>query len=186
MQKYLLAVLFLALIGCSGFDENKANLNVTSLDPDKAEEVKLSDFVNDIEYVKLSTANDFYIGEIEKILVTDTRIYVLDAYRSEGLFVFDRNGNAIFKIQNYGRGPGEFMGPYDFVLDDIENKIIVYSAGEAKLSYYEMDDGSFIEDKPLNFWIERFEKINDGYVFFLNNRLTKENKHNIIFTEISI
>ncbi|MEX0723363.1 MAG: 6-bladed beta-propeller [Gracilimonas sp.] len=101
MQKYLLAILFFALMGCSGFDKDQAKSNVISLAPEKAEEVNLSDFISDVDYLKLSSENNFYIGEIEKILVTEDRIYILDAYRSSGLFVFNRRGNTLFKIQNH-------------------------------------------------------------------------------------
>ncbi|MEX0722229.1 MAG: 6-bladed beta-propeller, partial [Gracilimonas sp.] len=86
-------------------------------------------------------------------------------------------------IQNYGRGPGEFMGPYDFVLNEKEDEIIIYSAMDAKLSFFDIEDGSFIKDKPLNFWMGRFEKLDEGFVFFLNNRLTKETEYNVIFTD---
>lgn len=185
MKKFLIVVVFIFLNSCSSQLDYEAERNI-SLNPEDAEITNLSQFIENVEFVKLSTEDGAYIGSIEKVKVTENRIYILDAYNSVALYVYDRLGNLLFKIANYGRGPGEFLGPYDFTIDNVNGMISIYDASAIKLSFYDINDGKFIKDELLDFSVRRFEAVDGRYVFYTDNRIEKNVSHNIIITDSSL
>ncbi|HSH53072.1 MAG TPA: 6-bladed beta-propeller [Bacteroidales bacterium] len=174
---------FIILCSCSKNAEKKYKAEKLNVDPDAAEQVNLSQFVDNIEYVKLSSKKNAYIGSIEKVIVTEDRIYVLDAYNSVDLFVFDRKGNFLFDLGKYGRGPGEFMGPYDFAIDWQAKEIVIYDARGIKLSFFNLEDGRFIRDERLDFRFRRFDIYQGTYIFYLDNPINKDIISNIIIRD---
>lgn len=183
---YLFALVFLS---CSSNQESK-DIPVLQLDPTETKEVNLSSFITEVEYVKLDSRNNKYIGEVEKILVTDDRIYVLDPYNAIALYVYDREGTLLFDISNLGQGPGEFMAPYDFDINENTDEIVVYDANRNKLIFYERESGNFIREEKLEFFPKRFKVINNGFIFFMNNEVAGKVSQNqnvlIADTELNI
>lgn len=172
-------VLLFVFAGCS---DNKEPRHVLAIDPTDTRPARLSEFISNYEFLKLSTSDNSFIGDIDKLLVTDTRIYVLDPRQSIALYVYNRTGELEFKIANYGRGPGEFMGPYDFAIDDNRGEIIIFDARALKLCYYSIIDGSYIKEVNLDFQFFRFMVMDNTYIFFLNNIASKY-EHNILITD---
>ncbi|MEP1152695.1 MAG: 6-bladed beta-propeller [Balneola sp.] len=196
MKQFLVYLSVLFFLSCSN-NQKSEGIPVLQLDPNETEEVNLSSFISEVEYVKLDSGNNKYIGEVEKILVTDDRIYVLDPYQAIALYVYDREGALLFDISNYGRGPGEFMGPYDFDINEATNEIVVYDASSNKLIFYEEENGNFKREEKIEFFPSRFNVLNDGYIFYMNNQtagkvsqnynvLIADNELNIIDRKISI
>jgi len=178
----LLLTLFIG-ISCTSGERENTSVKSFSINPETATNVHLSKIVNDVSFVKLESKKGSFIGRIEKIVFTKDRIFILDAYSSLKLFVYDLQGNFLFNIDNYGRGPGEFMGPYDFTINYDTGEIIIYDANEIKLSFYDINDGTFIEDKLLDFRFRRFESFNNQFVFYTDNRVNRQICCNIIITD---
>lgn len=57
---------------------------------------------NQIDYIKLDSSEP--IGVIDKMVVTKDKIFILDAYAAQQIFVFDKTGKLLFRIKNKGRG----------------------------------------------------------------------------------
>ncbi len=84
----------------------------------------------------LNIPDDIIEIGIDKISVTDDRIFILDTRITNKLYVFDNNGNLKTTIGERGKAKGEFIGkPDDFfvdkkkrmhVFDMIGHKIIVF------------------------------------------------------------
>ncbi|MEX0608277.1 MAG: 6-bladed beta-propeller [Balneolaceae bacterium] len=180
-MKYTVVLFSAFLFNCSGSIERVKNSSELEINPANVSATKYSSFVKNVEFIKLDSAK--YFGSIEKLLVTKDRLFILDSYNSLALYVYNRKGELLFDISNYGRGPGEFMGPYDFAIDKKSEEIIIYDARGSKFSYFNLDDGSFIEDKILKFRFRRFEVFNDGYIFYLDNRKDPNVVNNIIVTD---
>lgn len=178
---FLVAVLC-CFLGCTNEVEKHQQKSI-SLNPDNASEIKELNFVKEVSFLKLSNTQDAYIGSIWNIRVTQKRIYLLDSFNSLALFVYDRKGDLLFKIDNYGRGPGEFMAPYSFAVDEYKDEIIIFDGSGRKLCFYSIDNGLFIREKPLKYEISRFEVTENKYVFFLNNSLSGSSDYNIIITD---
>jgi hypothetical protein len=73
---------------------------------------KLSDFATNIEYIPLQTVESSLMGgSIRKIIKKDKRIYISNA---KNIMCFDTEGKFLFKLDNEGRGPGEYTVIFDF------------------------------------------------------------------------
>ncbi|MEX0724068.1 MAG: 6-bladed beta-propeller [Gracilimonas sp.] len=178
----LVLFLFSVLIGCND-NFKDANHAITEIDVDKADSVYVSDFVKQVTYIPLSNTNRTLIGNVDKVRMDEDRIYVLDMYQSVGVFVYDHSGNFLFKIQNFGRGPGEFMGPYDFTIDYENDEIVIYDARGMKICFYDKETGQFLREKLFEFRFRRFEAISDGFLFHTDNRPNPNICCNIIKTD---
>ncbi len=183
MKKIFLLLSAIILTGC--FREViPGPEKVIKLNPDSVEETKLSKVFGNYDYLELSSKeNTPLIGDIHRMEVTEDRIYILDAFQALTLNVYDRKGELIFNISNVGRGPGEFLGPYSFAIDEKAERIIIYDGAGLKLCFYDIENGTFIEEKPLEFAISKFKVLSNGYVFFLNNRTYLGFSYNIIITD---
>ena len=72
---------------------------------------ELLDMVRQVDYIKLDSSEP--IGVIDKMIVTKDKIYILDCYTAQQIFVFDKTGNLLFRIKNKGRGPKEYLSVAD-------------------------------------------------------------------------
>lgn len=83
--------------------------------------ITVSDFIENLSYVRLETNAECLIEGNLRVLVKDENILIITPERC---LLFDRRSGAyIREIAHYGRGPGEFQSPYGFFL-------------ESTLSYY--------------------------------------------------
>ncbi|MFU8812495.1 MAG: 6-bladed beta-propeller [Balneolaceae bacterium] len=186
MNRFIILFLLISISGCHAENIDEIDVRVLELDPQNVQQLKFSDIVSEFKFVKLNTPENIYFGNADKIIVSDNRIYVLDIFTGEKLLVFDIHGEFIFEISTHGRGPGELLQPADFIVDTEGEKIVILDQGNIKLSFYNIADGSFIEDKTLNFWTYYFHKNGEGYVFFNNNLQNAQNNHNVLFTDNSL
>lgn len=103
---------------------------------------EMLDRVKSIEYIKLDSSEP--IGVIDKMIVTKDKIYILDCYTAQQIFVFDKTGNLLFRIKNKGRGPKEYQSIRDMQVDTIRNEILVNDAPARSYLYFSADDGAFL------------------------------------------
>lgn len=120
MRYTLLFVLLLLGISCS--DRNSVTSHSTEsalhLNPEKTADVKLSSFINSIKFTELSTGGDNFFATVDKLLIAENKVFILDKYQALTLFVYNLEGEFLYKIDNYGRGPGEYEAPSDFAIDN--------------------------------------------------------------------
>lgn len=98
--------------------------------------------MNKINYIQLDSKE--LIGEISKMIVTDDKIYIMDSFVSQQVFVFDKKGKLLFCIDQKGHGPGDFISVWDIQVDTLKNEILVNDALGLSHIYYSTDDGKFI------------------------------------------
>ena len=103
---------------------------------------EMLDRVKSIDYIKLDSSEP--IGVIDKMIVTKDKIYILDCYTAQQIFVFDKTGNLLFRIKNKGRGPKEYLSVADMQVDTIRNEILVNDALARSYLYYSTDDETFL------------------------------------------
>ena len=66
--------------------------------------------------IPLETTEESLIAEIDKILIHEEKIYILDS-RQNIVFVFNIDGHFLFKIDKKGRGPEEYNFLYDIAIN---------------------------------------------------------------------
>ena len=120
---------------------------------------ELLDMVRQVDYIKLDSSEP--IGVIDKMIVTKDKIYILDCYTAQQIFVFDKTGNLLFRIKNKGRGPKEYLSVADMQVDTIRNEILVNDALARSYLYFSTDDGTFLrrEKGIANCYLARIDSL---------------------------
>ncbi|MDR0575034.1 MAG: 6-bladed beta-propeller [Tannerella sp.] len=133
----VLAIILFVMAGCGSNKQSTDDfiiVDVTGSYPEK--ELILQDFM-DVEYIPLETTGEFitqgivnYVGK-EVILVTN-RINDGD------IFIFDRTGKALRKINRKGQGSEEYTNITQIVLDEDNNEIFVIAYSVRKIMVYDL------------------------------------------------
>lgn len=98
------------------------------------EKVNLSTITDDIECVKLETNDKCLVGNISRSMLKDSLIILKDDL--ERLFIFNKKGKCLLKLNKKGQGPQEYLyiSSFDvslknkliYIYDGLSQKIIIY------------------------------------------------------------
>ena len=127
---------------------------------------KLLDMIQSIDYIKLDSSEP--MGPINKMIVTNDKIFIMDSFAAQQIFVFDKTGKLLYRIKNKGRGPKEYISIWDIQVDTIRNEILLNDALARSYLYFSADDGQFIrrEKGIANCYVARIDSL---YVNLQNN-----------------
>lgn len=103
-------------------------------------------FFSGYHYVRLDNDKDCLLSGIEKVLVTDTYISILDKDR---ILFFQPDGRFSSKIERRGRGTGEYRKIDDYAIQG--NLVYILSRLEKKIKFYTFD-GNYVGKMDLNDW----------------------------------
>jgi len=151
--------------------------------------INVSEVIDEFEMTPLETTDESLIGYIDKIDFYGDRIYVLDSHYSSSIFVFSKEGKFLSKLSRKGRGPGEFIYPMSFAIDQ-RGAILVLDMNLSRLLKYNIDDLSFIEEVPLpaipgpspmTFTID--EEMNWYYFYKPTNWNIPDDRYNFIISD---
>ncbi|MDR2036439.1 MAG: 6-bladed beta-propeller [Bacteroidales bacterium] len=141
----LIAVIFLFMLAACGGNKQSGNpddalitVDVMASYPKK--ELILQDFM-DVEYIPLETNNEFlcegFVQDIGKHTI------LVKNYKSDGdIFVYDRTGKALRKINRMGKGPEEYNYALGITLDEENNEMFVNDHAPKKIMVYDLE-GNF-------------------------------------------
>ncbi|REG94509.1 6-bladed beta-propeller [Algoriphagus antarcticus] len=122
MRKSALSILpvlvFNFLTGCNEPAENIETSIITTIPFAEAKEFKLSDFVEEQKYILLSTDEDALFKRVDKLIAKNEHFYLFDHLANSGVLVFDKDGNFVQKIGDFGDGPKQLKGITDFQVGD--------------------------------------------------------------------
>jgi hypothetical protein len=110
-------------------------VDVTASYPEK--ELILQDFM-DVEYIPLET-NDIFVTQ-GVVMAIGSKYIIVKNWGHEGdIFVFDRkSGKGLRKINRKGKGPEEYVGLSDIVLDEENNELFINSFSMKKILVYDL------------------------------------------------
>ena len=141
-------ILFCSCNSKRSSDSSKSDsiIRIDLLSKPKASVTKLSEFAENIEYIPLQTTKNSLLGEFAlKIVSVNNKIYVRNSGLNGEIMCFDVNGKFLFKLQNLGRGPGEYSSITDFdvssdnkiltIMSSVDRKVIVYGISDAGASF---------------------------------------------------
>ncbi|MDR2145397.1 MAG: 6-bladed beta-propeller [Tannerella sp.] len=141
-------ILLVVLTGCGSgkhSTDDFITVDVTASYPKK--ELILQDFM-DVEYIPLETNDEFIT---QGIVLYVSRKYILT--RNQGMdgviFIFDRNGQGIRKINRKGQGPEDYTFINSLVLDEDEGEIFVHDYSQSKILVYDLN-GKFSRSLKYN------------------------------------
>ena len=127
---------------------------------------KLSSLVKECQFIPLELTDKSVIGNIDKVLMADTLLFVMDSRISGGVFVFNiKNGTFIRKIGDIGNGHGEYHELYDMAIDTATQSIFLLCEKRRLLRF--SFSGQYKEEKALPFlainveyWKNKFYFVN--------------------------
>ena len=167
--------------------ESKIGYNelLISVLPEDGIILDLTQYIDSVKYVKLELIEKSLIGSIDKVVIFEERIYILDR-QTRSLLVFDIEGNFIFKIDKVGQGPGEYI-QLDFFDIDRENRQIVLTD---LMAYWVMRydfDGKFLFRQKIPVWCYGVSVLpNYGIVLYAdlqNNSDKLAQEYNLIYLD---
>ena len=133
-------ILLAVVTGC-GEEQSTSDLitvDVTKSYPEK--KLILQNFM-DVEYIALETTEEFLtqglVADIGKKI-----ILVTNRNRDGNIFIYDRSGKGLRKINRMGRGAEEYMLAHIVILDEDNNEIFVHDYAPSKILVYDLN-GNF-------------------------------------------
>ncbi len=144
----IFSMLILFLYGCTNSGQEKRHTEGIVIDFKNPEKIKSSEIITEYEYIKLETLDDALLGAINKIEIYNDRIYILDTYKANSIFVFSMQGKFIAKLEAGGNGPGQFISPHSFKIDT-NGYLYILDRMSSKLLKYQTNDLKFVENIPL-------------------------------------
>jgi len=137
----IFAVNFLLVItGCGGSRQTSnesdgfITVDVTASYPKK--ELILQDFM-EVEYIPLETGGEFYCQGIV-LAIGKEYILVRNQVRDGDIFIFDRTGKGVRKINRMGQGPEEYLWNNEVFLDEDNKEIFVCDNSIKKILVYDL------------------------------------------------
>lgn len=177
-------ILCIFSFSCQHRDSHHLNNEAIEINLDVSErtnEVHLSQFLSNTEYIPLETNSSCLIGSIKKIEIFDGRIFILDPYMAQKLLVFDKTGKFLYQIAKRGKGPGEYTHIFDFVIKD--RNLYLLDSRKSVIEY--TLDGKYINTYSLPIWADKLFSINNNYWGLLTNAdKIKDNDYSFYVTSL--
>ena len=140
---YLLAIL---LVSCSETVINMEGSSI-SLEGDDTTHVYITEYLKIVECVPLIETEECILGNIRNIEEYDNEYYILGKFEKTGIVVFNKDGEFVRKIGNYGNGRGEYSKILDYTVDQ-KNKRVLVLLNDSKLKIYDLK-GNYISEETL-------------------------------------
>jgi hypothetical protein len=121
-KSFLILFIGSLFIACSN-KKNSADSGIV-IDLEQETSVCVSDLFESIDVVQLETNEDCLIQAINKIIFHTNRYYILDE-KQQKLLCFDSVGKFLFKIDQKGQGPEEYVHISDFNIDPYEQTLLL-------------------------------------------------------------
>ena len=121
--------------------------------------VRYDNFLNNLKFVKLETAQHCLIGgEIKNVKIDNDLIFILD--NNTNLFVFELNGKFLRKIGRRGNGPGEVQSISNFCLNKEMKEIMLFDITKNTILIFGYR-GNFVKSIKFNqrLDIKKFEAL---------------------------
>ncbi len=161
-----LVILLLIISACGEKKQDNRNGGIITIDvttnyPKK--ELILQDFM-DVEYIPLETNDEFVChgflqGVSEDFIVIRDPNHVEDG----NIFIFDRNGKALKKINRKGQGPEEYTHFLGVTFDKDNDELFINDAAGNKIVVYDLEGNfkrSFSIEKETFHYIYNFDQEN--------------------------
>lgn len=148
---------------------------------DITSDVKFSEIIDQMQLIKLETNSNCLLGEIEKVLVSNQRIYIL----SNNVYCFDIQGNYLFTFGSKGRGPNEYMNINDFCINN--NTLYLLDVLQKKILSFSLENGKYLQSVYLAYGLDKFS-IQGKYIIADRNGYFSEkfiNNDRVFITDLN-
>lgn len=106
--------------------QNNALYTIVADKYDRENPILYSDIFKKVDVVPLETSDSCLISNISSMRYVDNKIFIWDDKQSI-IFIFDRSGKALCKINDRGDGPDNYLNIRGFDVSEKEKRIYVYT-----------------------------------------------------------
>jgi len=147
MKKIIKTVIVASLVLTTSCNRNtqveQTGLLKIRLVPEEIDTIHLDSLVRNVKYVALETGTDCLIEKHDHIQIVADKIFVAsNSGMQQAIFVFDMQGRFLFKIDAHGRGPGQYLHVSSFIVNSLEEQVIVFD--QIRASVYDFN-GDFVK-----------------------------------------
>ena len=151
----------------------------------KEKELRLSEVVDSVEYIKLETVPESLFGE-SQFVIGKKYIMVIQPYSGKPIqvYLFDRSGKFLRKIGREGKGPEEYSSIHDAIFSPDEDYIIVRDSNKKIFLEYDMS-GKMIRrvnyPETINGYINSIRFLENGNILsFMMRPIYEMKNYNLI------
>lgn len=132
-----------------------------------------------IETIPLTFHNETIIGEVSKVIRENDHFYVLDS-KTHNLYEFDFNGLNTNKYGNAGQGPGEYLRIDDFLIDSLNQQLVILSnEGRAGIYFYDLRTSDFIKKINVNIFPLSFCKYREDFLIYTSKNPSEQGEFDV-------
>jgi hypothetical protein len=164
-MKYFVYLLFIVILlsACKHHVDDvriidfKQNLNVNPED------------ILETTFIKLETNENCFLGNyVAQIEATQGKIFILSGGNKISLLVFDFSGKFCNSIGSKGAGPGEYIMPVSFSINNNKHIISIVDMAQKKIINYSIDDYKFLSENRMEYDSFCFEYCMDDKMIWKN------------------
>jgi hypothetical protein len=136
---FIEAIMLFVITGCGGGKQSTDDFITVDVNESYSskKELILQDFM-DVEYIALETNDDFVNQGFVEAIGKD--VIIVTNYKDDGdIFVYDRTGKAIRKINRKGQGGEEYTSCTSITLDDDNNELFINDHYARKILVYDLE-----------------------------------------------
>lgn len=159
-------IIILVILTCSCKDSKTTydkSIITLSIDMDDLQkEQDLSNILLLKNKIDIKTDTNYLIGQLNKVELYDSNIYLFSKGNNGGVFAFDQRGEFLYSIDKRGRGPGEFTLITDFLVDKENMELNILDLALKQILIFDLD-GKYISSLNLPDSYLHFEKFKNDY-----------------------
>lgn len=122
----------------------------------------LDSIIKDMHLIPLKCNGQVTLKEIDKIIVYESKFYILDRFQGQGVFVFDSAGNFLLRVGSIGKMKGQYMYPLDILIDSSKKELMILNSDFGAINVYDVNTGNFRYSLNNPNSASRFSKITGG------------------------
>jgi hypothetical protein len=170
-KTFILLYLILSIFICS-CDQNRNNQdshdnNASIIKVNLQDNLNIKDYIRYNSFTVLETTNDNLIGQIGKIIFSQSKIYVLDSFHN-CIFIFDEKGAYLSKLNRKGEGSEEYITADDFIVDHLNKRLQIYDGTRGYIINYSYT-GDFIDRERAAKGYCLTKLPNENWLFYIGN-----------------
>ncbi len=112
----------------------RANNDYTTIDLEHAEELAYRELIDSIRYISLGDECGV-MGNIANIITYKGRFYIQEE-QFDRVFIYDDTGRCLKKIDNKGRGPGEYLRIESIDINTEKEELMLVDGMSDKLFFF--------------------------------------------------
>ncbi|MDR0506067.1 MAG: 6-bladed beta-propeller [Dysgonamonadaceae bacterium] len=174
---------FLILISCrQKSDSIELYCPTIQVNIENVSTLKMEDIATLHSIIPLHTSDDLLIGNIGKVVFSDSSIIVWDS-QMKSVLLFDVQGKYKYNIGTKGNGPNEYTGVYDMYVNPETNRIYLLDEPARRIFEYDMD-GRILNVQQSSYYLYTILPVKDGC--YGVNSCQNENKYDLIFLDSTL